>query len=225
MSKAKPPECDCPVGPGVSAAIVTPLRRRHTRLIAQPHSYMLPTKWWWGTALRRTRAGQITWNQVRQYKENVMRMPTARKGLAGCAVLTAIIMVLIGLFNLLRPVRSRYHAIGADTDRLTEEYRNAVQAGAPWVDDAEAVALSVAGYPNEYGLGPDRVKVQATSDGRLVYTMLDTWLGDDSISAREYRVELAYDGDLWTIVWAGWRQKCYSHRGGSAFVWTTGLCP
>jgi hypothetical protein len=48
-------------------------------------------------------------------------------------------------------------------------------------------------------------------------TLLRDSLEDDSVRAERWLLDLAREGDVWTIVAARWEQRCHEQRGHQAF--------
>ncbi len=84
------------------------------------------------------------------------------------------------------------------------------------------IGLRFAGYPNIDDVLPDKVTIFYVSRERQIIVVQHTGLHDDSVFAREIRVDMVLEGDSWKIEWAGGRWRCQSGRGSS--TWTTSLC-
>ena len=153
-----------------------------------------------------------------------------RKRKVGYFVLLVLgLSIIVGVISVIffKSPREKYHTIDFEDDsswrhEFFTEYNNAVTENDDWVKNAEIVALRVAGYPNDDNVSPEKIDVKMDNDGITVVTVLSPRLMGDSILRQETRVELIRDGDIWKIIWAGWRQQCA--RGSLSFGWTTSFC-
>jgi hypothetical protein len=148
-----------------------------------------------------------------------------------CLVFLVIILSLIVgicLFEFFKPIREKYHAIDFENDpvlwraNFLVEYKEAITHDENWVKDPETLALRVAGYPNDDNIPPEKIDREKTENGIVIVTILSGRLMDDSIARQEPRVELIQDGEVWQVVWAGWRQQCA--RDTLGLGWTTSYC-
>lgn len=103
---------------------------------------------------------------------------------------------------------------------FNDEYDKARANGERWTRDARETALRVAGYPNPDKVEPTRVDV-TQSNGLTTILVLAENLQDDSIEARETRVDLVRNDDGWVITWAGERWRC---ARDALTGWKTSLC-
>ena len=143
-------------------------------------------------------------------------------------ILGLSIIVGVRLIEFFKPPREKYHAIDFENDSswgaiFFTDYKKAIAQNDGWVKDAETIALRVAGYPNDDNIPPEKVDVEIDKDGKMIVTVLSRRLMDDSVLRQETRVELIKNGDIWKIIWAGWRQQCA--RGSLGFGWTKSFCP
>ncbi len=102
------------------------------------------------------------------------------------------------------------------------EYENACNDSANPVRGAVDVALRVAGYPNEDGVEPDRVRAFYENTSMVTVVIGDDRLMDDSVRAKEVRVDLIHVDGVWKVEWAGARYRCWHclYQG-----WITWPCP
>ncbi|HEY1015632.1 MAG TPA: hypothetical protein VGE07_23180 [Herpetosiphonaceae bacterium] len=123
------------------------------------------------------------------------------------------------------PARSAYRAETAapDPDRteFLASYARAEQAGELWTRDPIAVGLRSAGYPNPDNLDPDQVRAWYPTPGQATIVVLAEGLGDDSVAARERRIDLEREGGGWRIIWSGSRFRCVRDL---TLGWTADLC-
>lgn len=103
-----------------------------------------------------------------------------------------------------------------------EQYHSAVQAGENWIADPIEIALRYAGFPNPDNINPDTVFAYYVKANKAVVIITKANLMDDSVSAKEYRIDLVKLENIWKIEWAGYRQKC---GRGLSLGWVKGLCP
>ena len=122
--------------------------------------------------------------------------------------------------------REQYSPLDLDTtiwlSAFARDYRDALSAGAEWVQDPIDVGLRVAGFPNPDQLNPDAVLVFYTKANAATVIVFKDGLMDDSVAALEFRVDLVKDGRVWEIAWLGLRQQCYRTLEQD---WTTAKCP
>lgn len=142
--------------------------------------------------------------------------------------LLALCILVACLIKFVKPPREKYQEFDFESGLIPERefyaaYKEAIALNTDWVKNPEMVALRVAGYPNIDKIDPEKVEMETNADGITIVVVLSPRLMDDSIRRQETRVELIKDGDIWKIVWAGWRQQCA--RGLFNFGWTTSLCP
>lgn len=88
----------------------------------------------------------------------------------------------------------------------------------------EDIALKIAGYPNPDGILPSEILVSFPRQDIAIVTVTSRSLRDDSIAARQVRVELQKHQNTWRVEWAGSRQKCRRDLFGG-LQWRTKLCP
>jgi hypothetical protein len=145
----------------------------------------------------------------------------------------AIIVILaiwssLASFEPSPPGRDLYRPYDLNSERwlrdFGNEYAEAVNIHAEWVLDPTAVGLRVAGYPNVDQTTPDHVSIFHGSAITVTMIVADFNLMDDSIAAKEIRVELVKQGDIWAVAWAGWRQQCGRDLLLLSFGWTTSHC-
>jgi hypothetical protein len=103
-----------------------------------------------------------------------------------------------------------------------DQYSQAVAEKEFWVTDPVTVALRFSGYPNIDGIKPAQIVVYSFTEDNIMVVV--TWknLMDDSIRDKEHRIDLVSENGIWTIEWAGWRQRCYR---SSFDGWVTDPCP
>ena len=107
---------------------------------------------------------------------------------------------------------------------FTKAYADARATQANWITAPRAVALRVAGYPNEDGVEPDTVTLFHDDLARVTVIIGKEGLHDDSVAAKEIRVDLIKEGQWWEVTWAGGRWRC-GRDVLSGLWWTTSLCP
>ncbi len=128
----------------------------------------------------------------------------------GVCLLIAVVAAI--LFDGLTTFRREFRELDVD-DAVTGPTNDPIQ-----------VALQVAAYPNLDNTQSDRVR-QDCGNGRCVVTVTDNYRHDDSVSAEQTRVELAWTPEGWTIEWAGHRWMCQPGRGNPlVFGWGTTPC-
>ena len=103
-----------------------------------------------------------------------------------------------------------------------DEYDAARSSSASWVQDPIDLALRFAGYPNPDEVAPDRVNVFYENSSTVTVVICKDGLMDDSVRAKEHRIDLVRNGGLWEIEWSGARFRCVPNRGSQE--WTTDLC-
>jgi len=143
------------------------------------------------------------------------------------AVVAIVFMMVVGVltppFRSDSQLRSRrsYAAYDFHIDPC-QEHEDVCDDLANSVQDAVDMALRVAGYPNEDGVEPDRVKAFYENTSMVTVVIGDDRLTDDSIRAREVRVDLIRVDGVWKVEWAGARYRCWRcfYQG-----WITWPCP
>lgn len=155
-------------------------------------------------------------------------MFSKRSAILGCIAIVATVSmmvtgVLTSLFHSGSQLRSRrsYAAYDFHVDPC-QERKDVCDDLANSVQDAVDMALRVAGYPNEDGVEPDRVKAFYESASMVTVVIGDDRLMDDSIRAKEVRVDLIHVDGVWKVEWAGARYRCRRcfYQG-----WITWPCP
>jgi hypothetical protein len=148
------------------------------------------------------------------------------------AVVATVFMMVVGvvtsLFRSDAQLRSRRSYAAYDfhvspwLSPFDQEYKDACNDSAKAVQDAVEVALRVAGYPNEDGIQPDRVKAFYENASMVTVVIGNDRLMDDSIRAKEVRVDLIHVDGVWKVEWAGARYRCWRcfYQG-----WITWPCP
>jgi hypothetical protein len=119
------------------------------------------------------------------------------------------------------PDRAAYRAHDLIQDGWLAEYQQARATGAAWVYDPIALGLRSAGYPNEDQIQPDQVSIFYPAPDRMTLIVLAEGGHDDSVAARELRIDLIREPAAWRIEWLGGRYRCVRDI---TFGWTTGLC-
>ena len=143
------------------------------------------------------------------------------------AILAALVVASgAAAVNLMRmPTRADYRMIeqNAMATRISAS-KDASSQSHPATSEAAGreLALHVAAFPNADGTSPSRVAATDVTQERMTVTILAEGLMDDSVSARETRVELAADRGVWMVEWVGERWRC---RRVLTLGWTIGLCP
>jgi hypothetical protein len=123
--------------------------------------------------------------------------------------------------------RSHYRPYNFDQDPwlvgFRQRYQVAQAQNERWVLDPVAIALRVAGYPNSDGTNPSEIHISYRNPTQMTAVIRGVNLMDDSVSAKEVRVDLIYRSGRWEIEWAGGRWKCQREL---IFVpgWQTSLC-
>jgi len=153
--------------------------------------------------------------------------------LLGCIVVMATVCVmgsgvLMSLFHLDSQPKSRssYAAYDLQTDPwlspFNQGYKDACPGPVNAVQHPVDVALRVAGYPNEDGVTPDTVNAFYESASEVTVVISKDGLLDDSIRAKEVRVDLIHEDGGWKVEWAGARYRCWRcvYPG-----WITWPCP
>lgn len=120
--------------------------------------------------------------------------------------------------------RIAYRSLGFTHDQPKVDFTKAGDSAATRITDPLAMALRVAGYPNEDGVEPDRVSIFHDGLARITIIIEKEGLHDDSIAAEETRVDLIKQGQLWEVAWAGGRWRCRRDLMRGSW-WTTSLCP
>ena len=100
-------------------------------------------------------------------------------------------------------------------------YHEAVSYLDSWIDDPIRVALQTANYPNADNSVPDQLFLFRTGASSVTVVIVKDKLLDDSIRAKEIRVDLVKQNGTWQIEWVGGRWQC---QRGFEFGWTTALC-
>lgn len=103
-----------------------------------------------------------------------------------------------------------------------QEYEDARQNHASWIADPITVALRIAGYPNVDGTSPDEIHSYYENSTKVAVIIQDSHLMDDSVTAKEVRVDLKFNDGEWEIEWAGGRWRCHAGRGHRD--WSSKLC-
>jgi hypothetical protein len=95
--------------------------------------------------------------------------------------------------------------------------------------DVEAFRSHLESVDAEYEQKPETLvrEYLGVADGELTVegpraTLLRDSLEDDSVRAERWLLDVAKDGDTWTIVAARWEQRCHQNRGHQEF--TPELC-
>lgn len=114
------------------------------------------------------------------------------------------------------------HWVRGSHTNFTLEYQRGVDANASWVQNPLAVAMQVAGYPNEDNINPERVTLSFPKPGKIDAVILSREAGDDAIRRTETRVEMIQKENFWMVEWAGVRSKC---RRTLYPGWGPGGCP
>jgi hypothetical protein len=91
------------------------------------------------------------------------------------------------------------------------DFENAVKENLVWIHYPQQIALRISGYPNPDYPDPEEVKLYGVSDSSVIAIVTDRKLLDDSVSAYEYRIEMAKLNNYWKVKWLGLRWRC--HRG------------
>jgi hypothetical protein len=123
--------------------------------------------------------------------------------------------------------RSHYRPFDFDQDLWVVDFRQRYQIAQEqnenWVEDPIAIALRVAGYPNFDNTNPNEIHISYRNSTQMTAVIRSIKLMDDSVSAKEIRVDLIYQSGRWEIEWAGGRWKC--QRELISFPgWQTSLC-
>ena len=150
---------------------------------------------------------------------------------AGAAVVVIAVTVIAGSATLfaIRPdarPRSAYRSDSSSTDQWLldsgQESEHARGDADGRVGDAIDLALRVAGYPNPDALEADTVHAFYRDSSSVTVIVRKAGLYDDSVEARETRVDLVRGDGTWRIEWVGERYRCQrtGYRG-----WVTSLCP
>jgi hypothetical protein len=125
------------------------------------------------------------------------------------------------------PGRDYYRPYDLNSDRYLQnfcnDYAEAINTQAEWIQDPTAVGLRLAGYPNVDGTIPDQVSIFHHSAISMTMVVADFNLMDDSVAAKEIRVELVRQDSVWVVAWAGRRWQC--GRDFLSFGWVTSNCP
>ena len=136
-----------------------------------------------------------------------------------CLLIPVVVLTIEELDNS----RTSYQAFEVE---FTAEYRRARDQGAAWTRNPEEIAIKyVTSDSIDQGLPPD-TEHATVRGGEAVVILHDEFLGDDSVAARKYKVELARAGEFWEVEWAGWKHRCL-RDGPLSFLkgWHTELCP
>ena len=147
--------------------------------------------------------------------------------IVGLAILAALVAASgAAAIDLLRmPTRADYRAIEQNalaTRILASEDGSSQSHPATSEAAGREIALRVAGFPNTDRTSPSQAAISDVTQERMIVTILADRLMDDSVSAKETRVEMAVDRGAWEVEWAGERWRC---RRALTSTWTTGLCP
>ena len=96
-----------------------------------------------------------------------------------------------------------------------EQYQDAFETNASWLNDPIEIAMKSQGYPVFENSGPNIVTaIFGKSSQTAVVLLIYTNLPDDSIKDQEWRIDLVKSNNkTWKILWIGYRQKC--RRTGS----------
>ncbi len=89
-----------------------------------------------------------------------------------------------------------------------DDFDLAVSKQLDWIEYPEQIALRISGYPNpDYSVPEEIERYQPNQD--VVVVMVTDWnIGDDSIFAYQYRVEMSKVNNYWIVDWLGIRWQC-----------------
>lgn len=152
-----------------------------------------------------------------------------RKALMAIIAGGAAIATLLMTFSISNETNGAYNSVDLNTrPQFLAEYRAAREAKASWVQNAQEVALKFVATEE---CRPPSIQSSAVGAGKAVVTIQDSCLGDDSIAATLYRVELVRREESWEVSWAGTKHKCHPDRVGLLGYltgyggWHTQPCP
>ncbi len=87
------------------------------------------------------------------------------------------------------------------------DFEKAIKENLDWIKYPEQIALRISGYPNPDYPSPEEIKLYQTSDD--IIAIVNDWnMGDDSVFAYEYRVEMKQFSSYWKVTWLGVRWQC-----------------
>jgi hypothetical protein len=117
-----------------------------------------------------------------------------------------------------------YQEVDLSSNRLSafrEAYQTAVSNQENWVENPWAVVFEFTGYPNEEVGNPGYLYVFYPQDNVAIALLYDRSMSDTA-SGIEWRVDLNSNNGIWSIIWAGHRQRCSRTLDDG---WTKGSCP
>ena len=149
-----------------------------------------------------------------------LRVPQTHIAVGLIALLLAIL--LLGLWVRWPTQRTTYRPYVLTS--FQQSYRTAQHAHESWHREPTTVALRIAGYPNPDGIPPTNIAVHFPTPDTAIVIVTASQLMDDSLAAREVRVDLFRHDQEWMVEWAGQRVRCRRDLFG-ALWWQTGPCP
>ena len=88
------------------------------------------------------------------------------------------------------------------------DFEEAIKENLDWIKYPERIALRISGYPNPDYPAPEEVRLYQASADTIVAIVTDWNMGDDSVFAYEYRVEMKQFSSYWKVTWLGTRWQC-----------------
>lgn len=91
-----------------------------------------------------------------------------------------------------------------------DRYQNAIMNKEDWTNAPIEIALNIIGLPHPEDAFPSSIDAVTTKfDNIMIVTIQQTNIADDSVEARETRLDLIKVDRLWQLYWGGYRLRCY----------------
>ena len=104
-------------------------------------------------------------------------------------------------------------------------YQNAIMNEEYWASSSIEIALNIIGLPHPEDAFPTSIYAVTTKfDNIMIVTIQQTNIADDSVEARETRLDLIKVDRLWQLYWGGYRLRCYRPYG-QPHDWIKQPCP
>jgi len=95
-------------------------------------------------------------------------------------------------------------------DGFCSRYQNAIINKEYWVSAPIEIALNIINLPHPEDAFPTSIYAVTTKFDNIMIVMIQqTQIADDSVEARETRLDLIKIDGLWQLYWGGYRLRCY----------------